>query len=107
MKASTLLQKARARIEDPARWCQGRHWNDDKSRCCAVGAIGLEAETGNLRAGLCSAAQGFLDAAARAAFAPPPHGLGAAWVNDTFGHAAVLRMFDRAIELAQAEEAKP
>lgn len=97
MKASEILQKARARIEDPCNWCQeelriGR-------RRCALGAIGLP-----------DARQidSWLFSAARVVIGDRPMGNRfneVTFVNDVDGHAAVLEMYDIAISMAMSDEA--
>lgn len=104
MKAVEVLKAARELISDPRRWttqtfacdkdgwdCDA--WSDVAVRFCAFGAvdrIGMGAESG---------ATAFIVRAAREAW-----NLGPARVNDEYGHTAVMQMFDRAIELAAAEE---
>lgn len=100
------LEAAKALIADPTNWCQGtmamsRHrWpigisDPQASAWCSEGAIvritGAVSEKGNLWRFLRSASHelGY--------FAPFE-------LNDNTNHATVMRMFDRAIELAWERE---
>lgn len=105
--AADKLRKARALIEDPARWTTGVLARSAKGndvsphgraavRWCGVGAA--------LRVGL-----GFLDLDGQAILGArvirllEPDGTPLNEVNDEIGHASVLMAYDRAIELAEAE----
>lgn len=92
------LIAAKKRIEDSDNWCQGAISTDD-GRMCAYGALGMTS---------IAACVQLLDDAAKALFpdvcerkrsalAPAP------WVNDTVGHAAVMAMYDHAIQRAISE----
>lgn len=88
------LQAARNLIADPEKWCQGKEQTDD-GRVCAVRAVWATGANLNARRAL--------DKAARQLYWHEEAGeplWPAVRVNDDLGHAAVLRMFDRAIELA-------
>lgn len=104
------LQRARNLIADPKKWCQGgltrlidgrlSHSRDSTRHgvaFCAIGALVVtdtEHSVGHL-----------LDQAALDLFPKLREADGlrpAAMVNDDLGHAAVLRMYDRAIELAMS-----
>ena len=96
------LRDARALITDPAQWTEHTYARDRYGRAvdpcqpeavcwCAYGALDRQG------ADECSDAREYLRAAAEVLFDSFP-----ACVNDDDGHAAVLRMYDRAIELAGA-----
>jgi hypothetical protein len=97
-----ILRRARARISDPSRWTQEFYARDragyrtdptssDAVRWCSYGAVDAELGT--------SQVDQFLHLAARVLGLHSP---GSA--NDNGDHATVLRMFDRAIELAEADQ---
>ena len=88
MTVLEVLKAARARIEDPARWCQYEMFGPGDA-CCAIGAV-YDVSL-NVRAR--DRARQRMDAAACRLF----DGIGAARVNDRYGHAAVLQVFDAAI----------
>jgi hypothetical protein len=103
-----LLVRARARIEDPARWCQGDNALDangavvasagtEACRWCADGAV--IAEAGGPY-GLCGPASGRLRLAAFDLYA-----MDHIDANDGNGHAAALAIYDRAINKTLDEEA--
>lgn len=99
------LQAARNLIADPEKWCQGAAymgaWTDISY--CAIGAVYSRTHFKTKEALLAA-----LEALDEAAVEMLPSNVDpksndlcpAAWVNDNLGHTAVLRMFDRAIELA-------
>ena len=107
-----VLQAARNLIADESRW--GRRWlsttadgtcaygvmSEDAVAWCAHGAIMHEGGEGYFPAAR------LLDRVASELFpdtiAAHPEVIPAAAVNDHLGHAAVMQMFDRAIELAVA-----
>ena len=114
METVEVLTQALEIISDPERWTQHAfakapnganvsYLNDEAVRFCATGAIfKLVNWTGY---GFVPAVM-WLDKAAMQLFlgtGTPPGG--AVYVNDFLGHAAVVRMFERAIELAQVESA--
>lgn len=101
-----ILIRARARIADPANFCQGTYVSEGGTKFCAAGALKAEGISPYATHGiqfdptfellaLAAVEQGAL---------PMSHLFGAVHpvvhVNDGLGHAAVLKMFDRAIELA-------
>jgi hypothetical protein len=103
MTLQEILIAARAKIADPAHWCQRSLAVDSRripigvkhSDACAWGALGalgaLEATSEYI-----SYARALLYDAAYAT-----HGmLSIVIVNDELGHAAVLQMYDYAIKLA-------
>jgi len=90
-----VLKAARARIENPENWCQHEMFGPGGS-CCAIGAVYNVAWDARAR----DCARKRMDAASCRLF----DGRRAVRVNDTFGHAAVLRIFDAAIA---DEEARP
>ena len=112
-----ILSEAQELIRDPSKWSQGAlarnkdgvavH-SDDKSACswCALGAVDF---IGTKRREYIATSRA-LDAMSLAAedWAHTASGtLGETaptWVNDYFGHAAVMEMFDRAIQIAKEED---
>ena len=111
METVELLTQALEIISDPKRWTQHTfakalnganvsYLNDEAVKFCATGAIfKLVKWTGDCHV----PAATWLDEAAMQLFfgtETPPGG--AIYVNDYLGHAAVVRMFERAIELARA-----
>lgn len=98
------LWAARELLADPGRWTQGVYARDERGAkmppedvravCwCALGALLRPEATWQadfVRGGA------FLVQAADELFRSTPSG-----VNDRLGHAAVLRIYDRAIELAE------
>lgn len=105
------LMRAKQRIEDPKNWCidaqamtAGGEERDacaeDAVQFCAVGTLGREygLEAGSVNR---HAAYPFLLAAANALGATFP-----AEINWRGDHALVMSMFDRAIALRRAEEAR-
>ncbi|MCA1841756.1 MAG: hypothetical protein LC792_00940 [Actinobacteria bacterium] len=104
LSTAEALRQARALIADPARWCQDEMARDANGRYadptsptarqwCATGAV----------IHICVATVPALTASRylRAALGGNRHPEA---LNDYDGHAAVLEMYDRAIELAEAEE---
>lgn len=109
LKPVTLLKRARALIEDPKHWTQGAYARNKSGkpvdadspaaeRFCALGALD--------RVGAGGRAEVFLYKATRG----NQHGV--SWVNDGYlpgvssrlaAHNAVLRIYDRAIEIAKQE----
>lgn len=103
----TVLRSAKNLIADPRRWtcgeyardATGRHTDvDDKSAVsfCSVGALAVVLGVGVRQAEKSPACQ-YLEKAAAEQGIPYAH-----QVNDK-GHAKAMAMFDRAIELAEAE----
>lgn len=99
-----LLKRARERISSPANWTHGFlardvtgqecHASADEAVCwCAMGA--LRASGGRLN----SEEGDLLHDVARDLF--NKHVFGA---NDSLGHTAALRIYDRAIELAEQDQ---
>lgn len=131
MTPAQLLRRARARIEDPARWTRGSYAkriaddgslmlcrpNDGRATCwCAQGAVFCEANESSFdEVGRADATRRALAAlrtiAVQRGYESFGHPLGAVFaLNDDAGmsdmqaHAAVLRMYDRAIALAEKEQ---
>ena len=101
-----ILKAAKAKIEDPAHWCQGASARDregllvqpeDPGACrwCVIGAISVV--TG-CDYDLSLTAHGFLTCAANE-FGKPL----AQEVNDETDHPTTMRFMDRAIALAEQE----
>lgn len=106
-----ILVAARARIDDPEKWCQGAYGIDAEGvgidfmsiegersiplavRACAVGAIYVEV-SGHTQEGSADARKALRDASIHL------YGLPANIVNDTLGHDAVMKVYDIAIERA-------
>lgn len=116
MDAVTILRRARKRVSDPGRWTQGQMArkptgtgvtakNPEACRWCAVGAIRKAAPTERRS----DRAHRLLSTASHELF-----GVGPIQVNDgrrgtgkdprAVAHQATLLVFDRAIELAKAEQ---
>ena len=103
MSSADILRAARARIADPKNWTQ-RHFARD--------AYGLPV-MGSSADAVCWCAEGALQAEGRSYASAEllildqaAHELTnefAAWVNDHDGHSAVLKIYDRAIELAEGK----
>jgi hypothetical protein len=104
--SAEILKAARARIADPKNWTQEHYARTDKGRpvgsneagavCwCAIGA--LNAELGANASGEESAFKMLWNASGEL-FRMGPH-----MVNDDLGHSAVLKIYDRAIELAEGK----
>lgn len=101
--AVALLQKARERIADPTSWCRGAYrqlgtnwWGQPVERFCAVGALRAasgRAENQSFRGTELDAVWALI-CAAQTLFGVEhcPES-----VNDSWGHAAVLHMYDYAI----------
>lgn len=114
MKADTrtpaeILKAARARIADPAHWCQNVNARSAKGNgvrysspravaWCAFGAINAEVRDPMSQAARDTQQQ--LDAAARGVFRRYVTA-----INDEGTHEDVLAMYDAAIAAAEAEEA--
>lgn len=108
------LRAAQARIADPVRWtqraiartiyglCLCSVEDPNAVRWCALGSLQREAHT----QALCRQAIGYLDLAASELLPEDPdvqgHGALMVYLNDHCGHERVMRMFERAIELASA-----
>ncbi|MCJ2067825.1 hypothetical protein MKK75_03210 [Methylobacterium sp. J-030] len=101
--AGGYLRAARDTLTDPAHWTKEAYARDRRGAAvasnspeavcwCAYGALE------RLGTGEIVDAREYLRVAADDLFKSPPAG-----VNDHIGHAAVLRMYDRAIELAEAQ----
>lgn len=95
-----ILRAARERIADPERWCQGYYAQDpngaevepdDVQACkwCAVGSLCLEVQSRD------EAHLYLVDAAREVGITPTA-------INDGRGHSAVMVLFDRAMQLAEA-----
>lgn len=83
-----VLEAAKARIDKPQKWMRGRLSNE-RGRFCALGAIEVVSPTRDLE-----------DEALYAIGDVLQDDL--ATFNDTRTHAAVMAMFDRAIEVARS-----
>ena len=107
MSAAEKLRQAKALIENPARWCQGNGAVADDGavvdfdspeahRWCARGAV---SKVTNHRPNtpVYNATVRFLDRAANELHA----GFNSVQVNDQLNHRDVMKMFRRAIRLAQ------
>jgi len=105
MTTVEILEAARDLIANPARWTQGDFARDE-------GGVGVNADNGDA---VCWCAVGgvrkvaesigelyepniLLDRASGELY--PESESNVVWVNDRLGHDAVLRVYDRAIELA-------
>ncbi len=106
-ETAALLMKARDLISDESRWCQGNlgvdaygHPTEDLEfavRVCSVGAL-LKVYDDDLPRVRASTA---LNAASRELSG---NKYGIVDFNDNTGHAAVMEMFDRAIEAEMEDE---
>ena len=103
MTSADILRAARARIADPKNWTtnhfaktrSGMHVFGDSPYAvcwCAIGALQAEGK------GYCTAEGDLLHSASRELFGSDPE-----WINDNGDHPAVLRIYDRAIELAEGK----
>jgi hypothetical protein len=106
---SDLLRNAKSLISNPERWCQGAHSlrangahclgsDPDAVAWCAGGAVW---RIGSDNPAVRDEALRILTLAARETF-----GEDHLAVNDRLGHAAVMRMLDVAIRLADEKELK-
>ncbi len=86
LTAKEVLIQARARIDTPDKWCQGKFW--DGNRCCMIGAIHSVGQT-----------LGIAGTPAAIAFNTLRQFTcgDTAKFNDTHTHAEVLEVFDKAI----------
>jgi hypothetical protein len=106
MKTSEILAMARALIANEKHWCQGAYaarasggytdpLDPEATQWCALGAC--VKITGGM--------EGRWNAARDALYAARGAGeLSVVRVNDKLGHAAVMHLYDKAIEMAIAEE---
>lgn len=111
MNTVEVLVKAKEIIQDHNKWMQGNYTNGDRTCFCALGAIGevtckaengftYYAEASNTKAAKLLrkvvdvelTADGYTSSVTFAPF------------NDNHTHAEVMEAFDKAIQLAQAEE---
>ena len=92
----TLLRQAKLKIADPKNWCQGRLHSEDGNQHCAAGAIQICSNSTREM----DLAFRKLDAAARE-FTPFRTFID---LNNTTDHPTVMKMFDRAIEMAMVSE---
>lgn len=106
MTAVEVLRKAKELIADPARWCQGKSACDEHGvvrslkdqeavAFCAEGALGRISDDPwryRLVPLMCQAAREL-------------YCYDHIYVNDQLGHGAVMKVFDRAIELAEEADA--
>lgn len=112
-RAVEILRAAKQLIVDEHNWIKGEYARDADGRCvpthhirackfCAVGALshvsGLSVK--NVESAKDFMPGVFLNQAASEELQAPPH-----IVNDCRGHNAVLAMYDRAIQLAEAADA--
>lgn len=98
MTPSDVLRQARALIADPKRWCQ-RVGRSGERRCALTAlkdAYRRDSEAVHWRA------IDYLYHAAKAVVGRES----VIHVNDIYGHATVLRMYDEAIRLAEAAEGR-
>jgi len=110
MKTSELLRAAQELIRDKSKWTRGAYGRDAAGESvddvdsitaaesfCALGAVhfvsGDEVDEGP-----------WFEALRRAAIIAGESSVVS--VNDVLGHDAVMKMFDRAIEIAEAEESQ-
>ena len=98
MTPSDVLRQARALIADPKRWCQ-RVGRMDERRCALTA---LEDVYRHNSAAVHDRATDYLYHAAKGVVGRES----VIAVNDIHGHAAVLRMYDEAIRLAEAAEGR-
>ncbi|GAA0235791.1 hypothetical protein LNAOJCKE_0912 [Methylorubrum aminovorans] len=105
MASADILRAARARIEDPKNWTAGQFARtleghpvtarSKKAVCwCALGAVAAEADGNDERL-----AALLLFKSSEALFGEEDISI----VNDGCGHEAVLKVFDAAIAVAEAE----
>ena len=105
MTPAEILRAAKAKIEDPAHWCQGEYakdalgqraseYSDEACAWCAMGAFHT-IDNGSSYDAFRSLAKAANEI---------HQGWGIPNVNDNTDHATVMRMFDRAIELAEASQ---
>lgn len=97
MNTKELLIAAKAKIENPENWCRWtmhRKLQDGKEQFCAIGALVYSVPCGEARVAY-RAAFDSLQLAAYDLFSKPPP-----YVNDKNGHAAVMQMYNKAIESA-------
>lgn len=112
MTPAEILRAAKAKIADPARWCQGEEARnedregtfagaEDACQWCALGATGAVVPRtlvimcdADILLNRAAVAMGYLETDEL-----PP----AAHLNDTTDHETVMALYDRAIELAEAE----
>jgi hypothetical protein len=98
------LIRARELIADKKNWCQDALFRGEAM--CALGALYRAAGAREDGSGMMDmmdmtvhvASKYLADAAGHEFHLPCP-----AWVNDTHGHAEVMRMYDKAIELSLQE----
>ena len=91
-----VLRAARERISDPAGWCQKRAVDSGGGVCASQAVVAASAafpEDAGRRASFLLS-----KAAVESGFRHAPE------LNDTLDHPAVLEMFGRAIDLAEAEQ---
>lgn len=106
MKPSQLLRQARALIENPAHWWDGRHDKGTfvdstrllRSQICAIQALQRVSNTDYYALAACAAGAYLMDAIGESGVNTIPR------FNDSHTHAEVLAMWDRAIELAEVAE---
>ena len=92
MSIATELKTARQKIESPENWCRADYTRDN--RMCALASLGMTLACGKEY----TPAMNALHDACQELY-----GLTALVTNETRGHAAVLRAFDKAIANALAE----
>lgn len=99
MKLSTLLRRARQRIDHPCKWTRG-HFVAPGGAVCALGALGFRGGFEPERGRKNDAARLLGEAAS--AVVP---GAGVVDINDTRGYRYVMEMYDIAISMALSDEA--
>jgi hypothetical protein len=90
-----VLREGKARILDEKDWCAGQ----EEGKCCAITAIDFYGPGTDIT--LCGYAERALNLAARQLHTSetfPEDLVEAAYINDKYGHAAALRLYDHAIE---------
>lgn len=106
MASAKILRAARQRITDPKNWTRDAYARDEAGRdtytngdcdfavCwCAYGALGAEGS------GVLTPEADILFQAALELYEKGP-----VEINDALGHEAVLRVYDRAIEIAEQSQ---
>lgn len=96
-ETAAILRRAKARISDPAHWCQGQMWKGEAA--CAQAAV-HEASPDSMCLG--SDALRLLYETIPSS-APRMSGIGCYNDAPTTTHADILAWFDRAIALAEAD----
>lgn len=106
----TILRRAQERIRDPEGWCVGSpvsRSRDNRGKNCAESALALELGVDYLddKDWTLLHSTPAYELLLRAAEQVKPGTIKVWEVNDDTDHPTVMRMFERAIELAEQEEA--